>query len=318
MVRYKVAEAIHSDEWPRGMTTRELCNTPGEDRKVMPPRDNPTVRQARLGAELRKLRERAGKTARDAAGLLGVDQARVSNIESGRMGVGEDRIRRMASYYLCDDAALVDALCAMSRERRGQFWWDEYRGVLPPAFLNIAELEHHAVYLRSLQTLSIPGLLQTPDYARTLFNSAVTSMPPDEVDARVEHRMRRQAVLERAEPPRLDVVVHEAALRMRFGGGKVVRAQLHHLLDASERPNVTVRVLPFANERYIEVTQPVLYARGVVSQLDTVQMDSHVGGGYWDAEAELTMHRKLLDYAEGDSLSVDESRRTIRDIVRDL
>ncbi|WP_030542383.1 helix-turn-helix transcriptional regulator [Streptomyces albus] len=284
----------------------------------MPPRDNPTARQSRLGAELRKLRERAGKPAREAGALLGVDQAKISNIESGRIGVSEERIRRLAVYYSCADTALIDALCAMSREHRGQFWWDEYRGILAPAFLDIAELEHHAVRLRSMQTLSLPGLLQTEDYARALFKGGIPPLPGEEIEARVEHRMRRRAVLERDDPPPYEAVIHEAALRMRFGGRKVARAQLEHVLEMSEWPAVTVRVLPFSNEQFIEVTQPLLYAVGVVPQLDTVQKDSPSGSHHLDADAELQKHRALLDVAESVSLDVGQSRQLIADIAREL
>ncbi|MDP9609880.1 hypothetical protein JOF35_002157 [Streptomyces demainii] len=242
----------------------------------------------------------------------------MSNIESGRMGISEERIRRLAAFYACADADLIDALCAIARERRGQFWWDGYRGLLPPAFLDIAELEHHAVRMRSLQALSIPGLFQTEAYARALFNSAVPPFPPEEVDLRVEHRMRRRAILEGEDPPRFDAIVHEAALRMRFGGRKVARAQLEHLMEIAQWPHVTLRVVTFASENFVEVTQPVLYAAAVVPQLDTVQLDTPFGGCYLDAEAELRRHRMLLDIAQGLSLDVDESRRLIHDIARDL
>lgn len=168
----------------------------------MPPRDNPTARQARLGSELRKLRERAGRTAREAAGLISTDQARISHVEAGRSGIGEERIRRLASFYACDDEELVEALCVISREHRGQFWWDEYRGTLAPGFLNIAELEHHASHMRCLQSMTLPGLLQTPEYARALFEGVLPKLPEDEVEARVEHRMRRQSVLDSDKPPR--------------------------------------------------------------------------------------------------------------------
>ncbi|HCA88006.1 MAG TPA: transcriptional regulator [Streptomyces sp.] len=284
----------------------------------MPPRDNPTARQARLGAELRKLRERAGRPAREAGGLLGVDQAKISNIESGRIGVSEERIRRLAAFYSCADAALVDALCAMAREHRGQFWWDEYRGILAPVFLDIAELEHHAVRMQSMQTLSIPGLFQTEEYSRALFSGVVPPLPTDEIDARVEHRWRRRGVLERENPPPYEAIVHEAALRMRFGGRKVVRAQLEHLLEAATWSTVTVRVLPFTVERFIEVTQPLLYVEGAVPQLDTVQMDSPFGGRYLDAEAELQKHRTLLDIARNLSFGVAQSRQFIHHIAREL
>ncbi|WP_328695945.1 helix-turn-helix domain-containing protein [Streptomyces sp. NBC_00342] len=284
----------------------------------MPPRDNPTARQARLGSELRRLRERAGRTAREAAGRINTDQARISHIEAGRSGIGEERIRRLASFYTCDDDALIEALCAISREHRGQFWWDEYRGTLAPGFLNIAELEHHASHMRCLQSMTLPGLLQTPDYSRALFEGVLPKLPEDEVSARVEHRMRRQAVLDRDEPPAFEAIVHEASLRVRVGGRKVARGQLEHLLDAADRPAVTVRVIPFASDQFVEVTQTVLYAAGVVPQLDTVHIDAPFGGVQLDAAADLHRYRMQLDFAQQVGLAPEESRSFIHHIARDL
>lgn len=284
----------------------------------MPPRDNPTARQVRLGAELRKLRERAGKTAREAAGRISTDQARISNIEAGRSGIGEERIRWLASFYACDDVALIDALCAISREHRGQFWWDEYRGVLPPGFLDIAELEHHASYMRSLQPVTMPGLLQTPEYARAMFESALPRLPGDEVEARVEHRMRRADVLDREDPPEFAPIVHEAALRMRLGGRKVARAQLEYLLEAAERPKVSLRVIPFASELYVDMAHTALYAGGVVPQLDTVHIDAPIRSVYLDAAAELHRCRLLLDLGRTAALDPAESRSFIHHLARDM
>ncbi|MYY83422.1 Scr1 family TA system antitoxin-like transcriptional regulator [Streptomyces venezuelae] len=73
---------------------------------------------------------------------------------------------------------LVEALCVIVGESRGQGWWDEYRGVLPPDFLNIAELEHHATHLRSVQTLNVPGVLQTEEYVRALHAGVLPRYPP--------------------------------------------------------------------------------------------------------------------------------------------
>ncbi|MCC5033375.1 helix-turn-helix domain-containing protein [Streptomyces sp. WAC 00631] len=283
----------------------------------MPPRVTPTVRQARLGAELRILRERAGRTAREAGALLGVDQARMSNIEAGRIGIGEDRIRRLAAFYACGDRALIDALCVIANERRGQHWWEEYRGVLPPGFLDVAELEHHATYLRSLQIVSIPGILQTEEYARTIFGGDVPALSDTELEARVEHRMRRRLIFERPDPPELTALIHEAALRMRFGGRRVAGAQLAYVLEVSEAPSVTVRVIPFRNEEFFEATQPLLYAGGAVPQLDTVQMDTIFGGHYLYAEAQLNKYRALLDIAEVASLGIEDSRDLIQRIIRE-
>ncbi|WUW01002.1 helix-turn-helix domain-containing protein [Streptomyces sp. NBC_01471] len=284
----------------------------------MPPRDNPTGRQARLGGELRKLRELAGKTAREAAGLISTDQAKISHIEAGRTGIGEERIRRLASFYACDDEALIEALCAISREHRGQFWWDEYRGVLAPGFLNMAEMEHHSRYMHCLQSVTLPGLLQTQGYAQALFDAVLPKLPEDEVEARLEHRMRRQSVLDREQPPEFEVVVHEAALRMRVGGRKVAREQLQHLVEATDRPNVTVQVIPFAIDRFIDITQTVLYAGGAVPQLDTVHIDTPIRGLYLDATADVHRYRLQLDVAKQASLEPAESRSFIHHLARDM
>lgn len=284
----------------------------------MPPRENPTARQVRLGAELRKLREAAGKTAREAAGLISSDQAKISHMEAGRIGISEERIRRLAVFYSCDDAALVNALCVIAREHRGQGWWDEYRGILAPGFLDMAELEHHATYMRSVQALNLPGLFQTEDYARAIYAGHIPALPAEETDVRVEFRLRRRCVFERDVPPPFEVILHEAALRMRFGGRKVTKDQLEFLLEVSEWPSVTLRVIPFASENFIEATQPVLYAGGVVPQLDTVQMDTAVGGFFLGGGVELKKYGQLLDNAEDESLDVADSRQLIRTITREL
>ncbi|MFI0739358.1 helix-turn-helix domain-containing protein [Streptomyces sp. NPDC021100] len=283
----------------------------------MPPRDNPTARQARLGKELRKLRERADKTARESAGLLSVDQAKISHIEAGRVGVSPERIRRLATFYQCTDEDLIEALCDIAQEHRGKHWFDEYRGILAPGFLNLAELELHARAMRSLTSVTLPGLFQTENYARTLFSGVTPKLPSDEVEVRVEHRLKRAAIFVQNPVP-FTAIIHEAALRMRFGGRQVAREQLDYLIEASKRQNVTVRVIPFTNEEFIEVTQPVLYANGPVPQLDTVQIDSAFGGSFLDAEADLQKYRMLLDIAEHASLDPEASRQIIHHIAREL
>ncbi|MGW2583457.1 helix-turn-helix domain-containing protein [Streptomyces virginiae] len=284
----------------------------------MPPRDNPTARQIRLGSELRKLRERAGMTARDAGGLLSTDAARISNIEAGRLGISDERIRRLFTFYQCDDDALLDALCVIAGERRGTHWWDKYRGVLAPGFLDIAELEHHATGLRCLQPMTFPGVLQTEDYARALFAGVIPQVPQDEVDARVEHRIKRRAIFDRDAPPQFEAIVHEAALRMRVGGRKVAREQLDYLLQASELEGITIRVIPFAADDFIEVTQTAMYAAGAIPQLDTVHIDTPFGGRFLDTAADLDRYRALLHFAEQTSLDPDESRSFIHHIAREL
>ncbi|SES47604.1 Helix-turn-helix domain-containing protein [Streptomyces sp. yr375] len=283
----------------------------------MPPRSNPTARQARLGAELRKLREAAGLTTTEAGALLGGNQAQISHIEAGRWGVSGARVRQLAVHYEASNAELVDALCAMAEER-GKRWWDAYRSVLAPGFLDVAELEFRATYLRSLQTVTIPGLLQTEEYVRAIHSDRVPPLPPAVTDLRIEFRLIRSQVLERDDPPPFEAYIHEAALRMRFGGRKVTQAQLGYLRQVSDRPTVTVRVIPFAYEGFIEATQPVLYAGGPVGELDTVRLDSALGGRSLYADAALRKYRAQFEVADRAALSAQESLRLIHSIEREL
>ncbi|MGW2044896.1 helix-turn-helix domain-containing protein [Streptomyces sp. NPDC001858] len=283
----------------------------------MPPRSSPTARQARLGAELRKLREVAGLSTTEAGALLGGNQAQISHIEAGRWGVSAARVRQLAVHYGAANLELVDALCSMAEER-GRGWWDEYREALASGFLDVAELEHRAMFLRSLQTVTLPGLLQTADYVRAIHGTRIPALSAEAVDLRVEFRVRRSQVLERDDPPPFEAFVHEAALRMRYGGREVTQAQLGHLRAVSERSTVTVRVIPFAYEGFIEATQPVLYVGGVLKELDTVRLDSALGGRIVHAEAGLDKYRAQFELADRAALDVEESLRLIRDIEREL
>ncbi|MFC7819869.1 MULTISPECIES: helix-turn-helix domain-containing protein [unclassified Streptomyces] len=280
-------------------------------------RSNPTGRQLRLGAELRKLRERAGLTSTQASRLLGVQQNQISNVEAARAGVSPERVRALACHYDCGDEALVDALSDMATERtRG--WWEEYRELLPAALLDLAEVEHHAERLRAAVTLHIPGLLQTTDYAREVFRQDVPAMAPPDVEHRVSFRIKRQAVIFRTSPTPHQATIHEAALRMRLGGADVTRSQLRHLLDMSERDHITLRVLTFDAGMLPGSGQSFYYSSGPVPQLDTVHLDQSHGPVFLDAGAQLDKYRVLLDRIDASALPPDRSRDLIHKIAEEL
>ncbi|WP_018382465.1 helix-turn-helix domain-containing protein [Wenjunlia vitaminophila] len=275
----------------------------------MAPRSTPTARHRRLGAELRKLREHAGMSVLEAAGVLGGERPLISNIESGRVGVSEERLRRLTTAYGCSDEALVGALAQMTGLRR-RHWWEEYRGKLPAGLLDMAELEHHAARMRAAQTVHIPGLLQTEDHARAVFSLAVPPLSRLEVELRVAHRMERKRVL--AQPgAEFSAVLHEAALHMGFGGAEVARAQCQHLLDMGEREGIDIQVIPFGTEGFPGAGQSILYACGPVPELDTVQLDTAHGVVFIDSPAELANYRSLLDLMEQRSLDPEASRAVI-------
>ncbi|MEO3978461.1 helix-turn-helix transcriptional regulator [Streptomyces sp. CAU 1734] len=281
----------------------------------MPPRSYPTARQRRLGAELRKLRERAGMSGATAAAFLGGERAQISHIESGRYGVSAERVRRLAAHYSATDRHLVDALAQMAEERT-KGWWEAYRGVLSPGFPDLAELEHHATGVRQIQMLHIPGLLQTREYARELILGGVAGLPEAELAPRVEFRISRRGIFDRPVPTRYEALVHEAALRMRYCSDEVMRGQLEFLHEVSHWPSVTVRVIPFG-ARITGSVHSMMYASAGIPPLDTVQLDSAFGSGFLDAEPQLARYRVLLESAGAAALDPDESRTALRRISRE-
>ncbi|MFF8845631.1 helix-turn-helix domain-containing protein [Streptomyces sp. NPDC015127] len=283
----------------------------------MTPSLTPTARRQRLGAELRKLRERAGLTATQAAALLGGNQARISNIEAGRYGVSAERVRALTCHYDCADTELVDALAAMTGDRK-RGWWEEYREILSNGLLDLAELEHHGRRLRTAHTSGIPGLLQTLDHAREIMRQVVPALPPSDVEHRISFRIKRQAVLDREDAAPYQAVIHEAALRMRFGGRSVAGRQLQHLLDAGQRDHITIRVIPFAAGAFPGSGQPLYYVHGPVPQLDTVQLDQAHGPVLLDAEAQLHKYRQVFARLESLALGATESADFIHNIAKDL
>ncbi|MGO4461015.1 helix-turn-helix domain-containing protein [Streptomyces sp. M-16] len=277
-----------------------------------------TARQLRFGAELRKLREHAGLNATEAAGHLGMRQSQISNLEAGRIGASPERVRALAALYACDDLPYVDALAAMTGERRGAGWWEGYRELLPAAWLDLAELEHHAHMLRGAITVHIPGLLQTPEHAREVFRQAVPALPPPEIEHRVSFRVKRQHILYSDTATPYQAIVHEAALHIAVGGAAVAGAQLKHLLDMSEHEHISVRSIPFSAGAVPGSGQSIYYAHGPVPQLDTVHLDQSHGLSFLDAESQLAKYRTLFERLETIALSPARTRQMIHAIARNL
>ncbi|MET7648736.1 helix-turn-helix transcriptional regulator [Streptomyces sp. NPDC005426] len=283
----------------------------------MAARTSPTERQKRLGSELRRMRTSADVSAESAAGLLGVDRGKISNIESGARPISADRLRTLARSCACTDETYVQGLVEMAQPT-GRGWWERYRGTLPPGLLDIAELEAYAHRMRAAYSMHIPGLLQTSDHALALFRVVVPKLSEREIALRLAHRVERQEVLKGVTPPPYTAIVHEAALRMQFGGRSVARAQLDHLLVTSEQAHVTLLVIPFEAGAFPGAGQTVLYAEGPAPQLDTVQIDNSHGPLFVHSGPQLAKYRAHLDWMEEIALPPGKSRDFIHNIARQL
>jgi hypothetical protein len=241
----------------------------------------------------------------------------MSQIESGVAGVSAARVRRLAAHYACTDEGLIEALVAMATDRtRG--WWEEYRGVLPPVNLDLAEAEHHAAFLREVVITYVPGLLQTPDYARAVFGYMRPELPDSELTPRVEHRMRRRTVIEGDAPTPYEAIVHEFALRIRVADRQVSRAQLRQILDRIEQGHVSVRVIPVDQDGFGGAGASMMYMGGPVPQLDTGLREAATGTAFIDAELQLAALRTLFRKVEEATLTPLASRDFIHRLSKEL
>ncbi|WP_200308616.1 helix-turn-helix domain-containing protein [Streptomyces adelaidensis] len=283
----------------------------------MAPRSHPTARQVRLGTELRRLREATGLKARETAAFLNSTSAQMSQMEAGIAGVSAERVRRLAAYYTCTDEELIDALAAMTGDRK-RGWWDKYRGKLPQVNMDVAEAEHHATFLREVLITHVPGLLQTPDYARAIFRYMRPELPESELTLRVEHRMQRRGVIEGETSTPYETIIHEFALRTRVADRQAALAQLRRILDQIEQGHATVRVIPTDQDGFGGNGASMMYMGGPLPLLDTGLRDSPTGTVFIDAQAQLKQLRTLLRKVEKASLEPTASRDFIHRLTKEL
>lgn len=204
---------------------------------------SPTVGRRRLAADLRRHRLASGRTIEEVASHLECSPAKVSRMETGVVKVGPQDLRAVLELYGVD-GAVRDALFDLVRQARTRGWWEAYADVVPPGSARFYGLEDGAELIAQHVTSLVPGLLQTEGYARALIGS-VPGLAPAVVDRRVELRQRRARLLDRDDPPRLDVLLDEAVLRRVVGGREVFAGQLRHLLAVADRPTVALRVIEF-------------------------------------------------------------------------
>ncbi|MEW1833032.1 helix-turn-helix transcriptional regulator [Streptomyces sp. NPDC088196] len=274
----------------------------------------PAVRRRKLGAELRALRAEAGLTSGEAARLVGWHQSKVSRIETGASGVKPPDVRLLLDAYQVGDPQLRDMLLVLAGSEDGggrHHWWHAYRGVLPPAYRDFISLESQASTLRTLETSVVPGLLQTPEYARAVTRAAVGGLDndgPDRLDALVQVRLARQDVL-RADPPlELSVVLDEAVLRREVGGPGVMARQLDRLVEAAKLPQVRLQVLPFAAGAHIGITGPfVIFSFPSTSDLDVVVLDHLTSSLYLERKEDLEAYTEAFNTLQFHALSSEDS-----------
>jgi Domain of unknown function (DUF5753)/Helix-turn-helix domain len=204
----------------------------------------PTVRRMLVGAQLRRLRTEKGLTRDQAGEAIRASEWKIHRLENGQVGFKDRDVVDLLRFYGVTDPGEVADFLVLAREANTPGWWSGYGDVLPQWFRAYVDLESAATLIRTYEGQLVPGLLQTEDYMRAVVGGAHLDDPKEDAEQRVQLRLGRQALLERADAPRLWAVVDEAALRRPVGGAKVMGAQLERLIQATRLPTVTLQVLP--------------------------------------------------------------------------
>jgi transcriptional regulator with XRE-family HTH domain len=207
--------------------------------------NGPTVRRRRLGTELRKLRESNVYKLEEVAARLGVAPSTLSRIETGKAPTKSAYLSQMLDLYGVTDQQQRQVLVDMAREGHRKGWWAAYDDVLPSGFDIYVGLEAETAAVRSYEVSVMPGLLQTPGYARAVLREMFARHTTEQIERLVDLRIQRQRRFDDDPPIELWAVLDEAVIRRPVGGNSVMREQLEHLIVAADRPGVTIQVLPF-------------------------------------------------------------------------
>jgi transcriptional regulator with XRE-family HTH domain len=240
----------------------------------VPATGNPTIRRRELGELLRELRTQKGWTADQVAEQLLVSPSKVSRLEKGQRGASARDIRDLCDLYQVDGEQRQH-LMDLARDSRQRAWWQP----LGLPYSTYVGLEAEATSISDYGLGIIPGLLQTEDYARAVVRAAVPKWVPDIVEQRVEGRMERHRRLLFGEPaPQFEAVMDESVLHRIVGSPAIMQAQLGQLLELSDLPAVTLRVIPYeagalpaGNNKFIILTLPtvsdVVFVEGLTGDL---------------------------------------------------
>ncbi|WP_018567687.1 helix-turn-helix domain-containing protein [Streptomyces sp. PsTaAH-124] len=209
-----------------------------------------------LRIELRKARENAGLTQRDATKALEWSLSKLIRIEAGTVSLGVTDLRALLQLYEVTDAGLVAELEDAARGSKGQSWWAQYSDVVSPQYALYLGYEGSADTIRMYNPTILPGLVQTEDYATALLSAlGPESLLRQQVDLRLS---RQERFFDGSDGPRIDIVLDEAAVRRQVGGPAVMRRQIDHLLSLTEHPRTNLRVLPFSAGAHFSVATPFI------------------------------------------------------------
>jgi transcriptional regulator with XRE-family HTH domain len=276
--------------------------------------EGPTLRRRRLGAELKKCRERAGLTQEAVSRHFEWHAAKVTRIETARVAVTPRDVKDLLALYGVFDDEYRDALMTLARLSKQRTWWTDYRDIMRPG--NFVGMEAEASSTRVWEPIILPGLLQTEGYMRALMGPGRPSDTPESIDRRVTLRLTRQARLTGDQPLHLFAIVDESVLRRVVGGTEVMRDQLHRLIQTAELPNISVRILPYtAGEHSFMGGSVALLEFPEIAHMDVVYLEGLAGDYYEEQPSEVARYREDFERLSAKALDEHSSINMIKGLL---
>lgn len=274
----------------------------------------PTLRGRRLARELRELRKRAGLSQAEAARRVGWSKNKVSRIEEPVTRPTDDDVRALLQLYGLD-AARHPAILQLNKDSWQRGWWTVYDDAFTGVFVM---LEEQAPDIRVYETMLVPGLLQTPDYARWVLSNR-QGLDDDDLDRLVAARMARKSILHRTNPPAVHAVINEAALRQVPGDPELMRKQISELWTAAtDQANVTIQILPCTSPPPAALIGSVtLFVFPDDHGLDVAHSEGLLGETYAESAGELARARMAFEQVSGAALSPAESEQWLRSQIHE-
>lgn len=287
----------------------------------MTPDTGPTVLRIILGRQLQALRQKAGMSLEEAAEAIPTSTQTVRRMEGSQGGLKPVTAKAALQAYGITDPAEIRAFLDLARDASKPGWWHSYDDVLPGWMRTFVGLEEAASLIRGYEPHCVPGLLQTADYARAVIRAGFPTAGEEEVGRRVALRLARQEILDRPRPPRVWMVMDETALRRpaATAGPAVVRAQIDTLITMSERPMVTLQVMPVSAGLHPALGGLFCLLRFPGDDLpDLVYSEALTSALYLEKPQEVAAYLETLDRISAQAAPVKDTARVLRAIRKEI
>jgi transcriptional regulator with XRE-family HTH domain len=261
----------------------------------------------RLAAELRRLRNAAALSREQVEAQTGVNEGTLYRIETARARPQRRTLVALLDLYAVGEPLRTD-LIELSRSADGQGWSRPHLWQLPGEYAAYISFEAEARVVHNYESLFIPGLLQTPEYGRAMSRGVLPAATERDIDERIEARTERQKLLDGPDPLELWAVVDEAAIRRVVGGRQIMAAQLDHALSMTQRPNVTMQVIPYDAGAHPGMPGSFIYLEfRDEGDPELVYVDAQAGDMFLESEDDLRRYRTMFDHLRASALSLTRS-----------